>query len=174
MNIFVTSPDPTACAQALADPHVRKMLMESAQMLSTAILHHRPDLSGVNGLCKPTHRHHPIVLWAGSSRDAAYWLFAHAAALAAEYQHRRGKTHATAARLPTIAAHLDVIPDGPMPPFHADVPADLRALPVFDAYRALLPRKYAAWTAARAAGNKRKPAPIWTNRQPPAWLQETP
>ena len=37
MNIFVTSPDPAECAAVLADAHVIKMAVETAQILSSAL-----------------------------------------------------------------------------------------------------------------------------------------
>ena len=36
MNIFVLDKDPVVAAQMLCDKHVSKMIVESAQMLSTA------------------------------------------------------------------------------------------------------------------------------------------
>ena len=52
MNIFVLDQDPTQAAQLQCDKHVVKMIVESAQMLSTAhrvldgILTKRPSKSG--------------------------------------------------------------------------------------------------------------------------------
>ena len=43
MNIFFLNPDPKISAQMLCDKHIPKMLLESCQMLSTAVRELRGD-----------------------------------------------------------------------------------------------------------------------------------
>jgi hypothetical protein len=78
VNIFVTSPDPHACALALDDIRLNKMIIESCQILCT-VLH----LSGRGSpeLYKPAYIRHPVVLW--TARDARHytWLVRHLEAL---------------------------------------------------------------------------------------------
>ena len=88
MNIFVLDRDPTTAAQMLCDKHVVKMVLESAQMLST-VAHQK----GLEAPYRMTHRNHPCTVWAGSSEGNWLWLVEHALAMCAEYTHRYGRTH---------------------------------------------------------------------------------
>jgi len=83
MNIFILDSDPVLAAQYQCDKHVVKMVLESAQILSTI----------VSGPYKPTHARHPCVIWAGSKAGNYNWLVEHALALCTEYTHRYGKVH---------------------------------------------------------------------------------
>lgn len=90
MNIFYVDQNPVLAAQMLCDKHVNKMLIESAQILST-VSH---GVTG-KGPYKPTHKHHPCVKWCATSREHYHWLMLHALALAAEFEYRYDKTHAS-------------------------------------------------------------------------------
>ena len=81
MNIFVTDPDPVISAQTLCDKHVVKMVLESAQMLSTAWRDFSTKYSDDNELYKTAHLNHPCSIWVRQAR---------------EYTHRYGKSHASA------------------------------------------------------------------------------
>ena len=65
MNIFVISQNPDECAQALDDLRLNKMILETAQLLSTAIRFH--GYTG-NLAYKATHINHPCSIWARTSR----------------------------------------------------------------------------------------------------------
>jgi hypothetical protein len=99
MNIFVLDRDITRCAQAHCDRHVTKMILESVQMLCTAL-----DSKGFETPYKPTHRHHPCVHWVAESWDNFTWLADLADALNAEYRFRysRQRDHASIAALDRI------------------------------------------------------------------------
>ena len=90
MNIFAVNSDPVLAAKDLIDKHVGKMCLESIQMLCAA--HHCSESpltsSQRSRLYKVTHVSHPSAKWARHSRDNYDWLYAHAAALNAEYQRR--------------------------------------------------------------------------------------
>jgi hypothetical protein len=91
MNVFYLDRDPEAAAKIMHDKHVVKMILESAQILSTVC--HRHGLWQEN-MYKPTHPRHPSVLWAGDGLYNFTWLVTHARALAAEYAYRySGKEH---------------------------------------------------------------------------------
>jgi hypothetical protein len=85
MNIFVLDSDVRKCARYHADRHVIKMILESTQMLCTALHRH-----GVEAPYKPTHRKHPCTLWAGESLANWKWLRRLALALNEEYKYRFG------------------------------------------------------------------------------------
>ena len=96
MNIFYLDRDPKIAAQMMCDKHVVKMILESAQMLSTA---HRvldgDEYADKVGLYKMAHKNHPSTIWVRLSHQHYWWLYAHMVALMEEYTHRYGKHHAT-------------------------------------------------------------------------------
>ena len=96
MNIFYLDRDPVIAAQMSCDKHVVKMILESAQMLSTA---HRvldgDEYADENGLYKKAHVNHPSSIWVRCSYQQYKWLYDHMVALMEEYTHRYGKHHAT-------------------------------------------------------------------------------
>ena len=62
MNIFYLSDHPHLCAEFHCDKHVVKMILETAQMLSTA--HHELDgENAIEGIYKATHKNHPSNVW---------------------------------------------------------------------------------------------------------------
>ncbi len=78
MNIFYLDKDPVVAAQMMCDKHVVKMILESAQMLSTA---HRvldgDKKADSRGLYKMVHKNHPCSKWVREC-DANYeWLWNH-------------------------------------------------------------------------------------------------
>ena len=103
MNIFYLSADPHAAAQAQGDKHVVKMILESAQMLSTAHRVLDGDKSGDNkGAYKATHKNHPSNVWARENSANYKWLREHAMALCKEYSRRYGKVHKTQAVIQSL------------------------------------------------------------------------
>lgn len=88
MNIFVTDISPIQSAKNLDDKRVVKMVLESAQLLSTAINTH-----GGKAPYKSTHEKHPCTKWVCSSYGNYMWLLRHFKALCEEYTARYGKTH---------------------------------------------------------------------------------
>ena len=96
MNIFYLDKDPVIASQMMCDKHVVKMILESAQMLSTA---HRVldgnEYADKEGLYKMAHKNHPSTIWVRSSVHNYMWLYVHMTALMDEYTYRYGKHHAT-------------------------------------------------------------------------------
>lgn len=86
MNIFVLDKDITRCAQYHCDQHVIKMILESAQILCTAL-----SKKGFVTPYKPTHTKHPCVLWVEESYSNFVWLRELTYALDIEYQYRYEK-----------------------------------------------------------------------------------
>ena len=119
MNIFILDNNPIKAAQLQCDKHVVKMIVESAQMLSTA---HRL-LDGVVSvgvsksgrkakqwfhpkhddlLYKAVHMGHPCTVWTMESVANYIWHYDHFMSLCYEYQYRYGKVHATQTRLEDV------------------------------------------------------------------------
>jgi hypothetical protein len=88
MNIFFLDPDPVRAAEYSCDSHVCKMVLESAQIMST--VHWIADCSvaetayGRSLIYTPTHPSHPSVLWAARSLSNWRWLREHCLALSDE------------------------------------------------------------------------------------------
>lgn len=113
MNLFYLDKDPIKAAQLQCDKHVVKMIVESAQMLSTAHRmldgtlvetrtktgrkgrHYRLDDSRENLLYKAVHYHHPCTVWTMKSNNNYNWHWVHYKALCEEYTYRYGKVHKT-------------------------------------------------------------------------------
>lgn len=116
INIFYLDEDPRQCAEWMVDKHVVKMIVETAQLLSTAhrvmdglevqlelekdgkvrrkkvwvLDDHRNDI-----LYNATHINHPSAVWVRESVENYNWLVDHLYALGTEYTFRYGKKHAT-------------------------------------------------------------------------------
>ena len=142
MNIFALDPCPVKSAQYLDDKRVIKMILESAQLISTAIRGTGVEVTEVLGetyqdighdgvlsnrrrpskwflkdtdiqLFKPTHPNHPSTLWTAKSRHNADWLYRHAMALCIEYTNRFGKIHKTESVVRGLKQILHLLPDVP-------------------------------------------------------------
>ena len=126
MNIFYIHADPATCAQQHVDKHVVKMILEYAQLLSTAhrFLDGTPVVSrrvttgrkqttynlhdSRDGmLYRATHLNHPSAKWVRHSACNYRWLFKLWIELMREYNYRYGKIHASARLIP----HLKELPN---------------------------------------------------------------
>ena len=96
MNIFYLDRDPEIAAQMHCDKHVVKMILESAQMLSTA---HRvldgDEIADSKGLYKMAHKNHPCTIWARTNSENYEWLWNLYDNLMKEYTFRYAKHHAS-------------------------------------------------------------------------------
>ncbi len=116
MNIFYLHEDPRQCAVWMVDKHVVKMILETAQLLSTAhrLLDGTESIDTSSGrkkrvyalsderdavLYSATHANHPSAVWARQSVENYNWLVDHLFALSDEYTYRYGKTHLTITKL---------------------------------------------------------------------------
>lgn len=112
MNIFVSDPCPVKSAKALDNRRVIKMILESTQLLSTAINFH-----GGSAPYKSTHINHPCSIWTRTSRSNAYWLISHLKALCSEYTNRYNKVHKCAGYIEELERMVNVIPNGQLTEF---------------------------------------------------------
>lgn len=90
MNIFVLHKQVDMCARMLCDKHVVKMVLETAQILSSA---QRINGNEDEKLYKLTHKGHPCVKWASENRGNYIWLYNYFLALCKEYEYRYKKIH---------------------------------------------------------------------------------
>jgi hypothetical protein len=156
LNIFALSSDPNECAQALDDRRLVKMVLETAQLLSSAVQACPDLLPGADPalLYRSTHLGHPVALWVRAKPAHFAWTRRLLAALLGEYSHRFGRAHACE----RIAAVLGPAAVAPPPATWCNC-TPYPELPVFAAYRATLAAKWAA---------DRRP-PAWRHRGPPEW-----
>jgi hypothetical protein len=133
MNIFVLDSDPRIAAQAQCDKHVVKMVLETAQILSTVAASR-----GISTRYRPTHASHPCTLWAGLSGANWRWILAHGQALAEEYSLRYGRAHASSAVIEELAhsVECDAFEQQEQTPFAQAMPDEYKNPCAVTAYRA--------------------------------------
>ena len=114
MNIFVSDPCPIQCAKNLDDVRVRKMVVETTQLLCTAL-----NLRAGKQVApyRSVYLYNRSTKWAMLSSDNWNWLYRHGIALSEEYILRYGKAHACRAILGMIEGmgELYMPPIGPTP-----------------------------------------------------------
>jgi hypothetical protein len=177
MNIFYLDNNPKTCAQLHCDKHVVKMIIEYAQLMSTA---HRmldgeeyidrtklgrrikrwklsdPKLEEI--VYKASHVNHPSAKWTRINQSNYLWLYNMWYALCDEYTYRYGKTHATFDKLAYILNKVPKnIPVGKITPVPQAMPDYCKMDLPIDGYR-----KYYRLEKQRFAK--------WTNRQIPEWF----
>jgi len=178
MNIFFLDKDPKICATMHCDKHVVKMIIEYAQLLSTA---HRV-LDGVktvtqtankrkytryvlsnnleNRLYKSTMINHPSAQWARKGRYNYIYLYDLWKYLCDEYTHRYGKVHITYTKLKDV---LSLVPTNiPAVPFF-DPPPAMSHFPICIVPNNSLYSYYNYYIVAKSYFAK------WTNRNTPEW-----
>lgn len=155
MNIFVLDRDPMEAAKMYCDKHVVKMIVEVAQLLSTA--HHIHDSEFKDLVYKKTHVNHPCAIWARESDKNYMWLYSHFLALCQEYNLRYKKIHLTWRKLHNVLVH-NPCPKGKFTNFVQAMPEQYKDEDVVKAYRNYY------------VGDKAKIAK-WTYRTVPKWFK---
>jgi len=156
MNIFVSDPSPIISAKALDNKRVVKMVLESCQLLSTAM--HLNNLSDAPYWI--THRHHPCTKWAALNRNNFGWLLEHFIALLNEYTARYQKHHACARHVGLFFKAVNSMPEGALTE-HPNCTKFKHIDNVYTAYKTALNDKWLK--------DKRKPA--WHNTCKPIWCE---
>lgn len=166
MNVFLVSRHPEICAQSLDDKRVRKMVLETTQLICTVLnktYHERVTPY------ESVHHNHPITLWAEGLPSSLPWLYALGVAYGEEVIYRDGRKHASHLVLegltfkwPWLTRYRPLSIDQ----FyncarHKGKGLDFTHLPIRKAYREYL--------NARWPTDKLKP--VWTRRDPPSWCR---
>lgn len=154
MNIFVISKDTLECAKALDDIRLNKMIIETAQLLSTAMRFH--GYAGYD-IYKSTHINHPCAVWVRESSENYSWTLLYMSDLVEERMNRTGKNHKSYQIFNTLCSGIKLMPQGPMTPF-VNCSAH-KNIGVFDAYKLTLIEKW--------ANDKRIPS--WGCTGKPSW-----
>jgi hypothetical protein len=157
MNVFVTDYKAEACADQHCHVHRNKMIVEYAQLLSTA---HSEWGSWIESMYKPTHVNHPSAIWARATKGNYAWLYNVWLGLMDNYSKHTGKTHKSS-RLVDVLKPTLLEP----PTFTRDMlamPDSYKHDNVCIAYRDYLNAKYSEWLG------RDKPIKVeWDNR--PIW-----
>ena len=186
MNIFYLDHDPRAAAQAHCDAHCVKMVLETAQILSTVWhvaapklvesdwdnpardvvppgevpwLHYR--VAGQR-IYRKTHEAHPCVVWARANAGNYRWLHSLGLELLVEYEYRYGRKHAVEPVMWTLELAPPGLPDKPMYEPPAVMPEEL--VVTADGYVDAVASYRAYYTEAKQALLK------WKRRGPPQWI----
>ena len=91
MQLFILDYDPQCAAGMLCDVHLRKMCLETAQILSGVLLIQK--ISPAAGMPKPYNVHHPVVM-AVNNAWKINWTILYNQSLHEEYFRRFAKYHA--------------------------------------------------------------------------------
>jgi hypothetical protein len=174
MNIFYLHNDPVKCAEMHVDKHVVKMIIEYAQLLSTA--HRVLDGKEVIGVSKTgrkakrwqldderediaykaTHINHPSAVWARQSKENYEWLYSLWVACLNEYTHRYGKIH-SCERLDSTLSNIpkNILSNKFTPPTPA-MPDEFKVSDIMQSYR-----NYYNGSKTRMFSWKKRSAPEW-------------
>jgi len=178
MNIFILNRDPHIAAREMCDKHVVKMIVESAQMLSTShrvldgIPEKRASVSGKRSVLyyklpdwredhmyKAVHINHPCNVWLRKTQANYYWLYNHFLALLAEYRLRYGKEHSCEKLIDPFAFLPTTINNGTLTDFALAMPDDCKTSDAVISYQNYY-KKYKNMFAT------------WKVRQTPSWFKQ--
>ena len=127
MNIFFLDKSDFKSAEYLCDKHVPKMLLESCQMLSTAVHQHKENIpydlplyqhhpvwKNVDNLYKKAYPNHPMTKWVSLNRGNFKWALGNAGFIHLEYFKRYNKHHKSSRIIKIIHQnnYMDCIPEG--------------------------------------------------------------
>lgn len=155
MQIFILDKNPNTAARMLCDKHVVKMIVESAQILST--VHHLYDSPHKHLVYKKTHEKHPCVIWAGKSKENYLWLLEHLSELIKEYEYRYCKHHKTTEIKKILETPPKSLLSIGLTEFAQAIPEEYKQKDAVKAYREFYKNEKAHFAK-------------WTKRKKPAWF----
>lgn len=152
MNIFILDTNIKKCAEYHCDKHIVKMILESAQMLSTAV-----RISGLDFGYKIAHKNHPCTKWVRESLSNWNWLKELTKQLNDEYIFRYDKKVNHKSYDVVSALPDPEIPDIGLTPFAQAMPDQYKDKNAVNAYR-----DYYI--------NEKSNFLKWTKRKIPSWV----
>lgn len=148
MNIFILDTEPRVAAKYHCDIHLRAMIRESAQMLSTA---HRILDNSNKPIYKTTHINHPCSKWVRSSISNYEWLYSLYFFMHEEYVKRFNKSHRSYSELyQYLQEPPEHIEDTGITKFAQAMPVQYKQADVVKAYRdyyCFEKLRFAKWTS---------------------------
>jgi len=161
VNIFYVSSNEQECAQALDDKRLNKMIVETAQIISTTLREegHLTESESLY-LYKSTHKNHPCVKWASDYPYNIFWLIELLGEYLIEYYYRFDKIHKTSIIYLVVPKRICGLYNKP-PILVQD---KIRGI---DCYNEDIIVAYRNYLNAKWATDKTEPK--WTNREKPEW-----
>ena len=130
MNIFYLDKDLEKCAQYHVDRHCVKMIIEYAQLLSSAHW-----MVGNEAPYRLSHKDHPCSLWVRESIDNYNWLCELGKELSKEYTYRYGKFHKSSDVIYWATNNKPTLPKVGMTTFRLAMPDEFKVTNPIDSYR---------------------------------------
>ena len=130
MNIFYLDHDLKKCAEYHVDRHCTKMIIEYAQLLSSAHW-----MSGGEAPYKLVHKNHPCSIWTRESIDNYRWLCELGIELSKEYTYRYGKFHKSSEVIHWCLDNEPNLPNIGMTPFRLAMPDEFKCECPIESYR---------------------------------------
>lgn len=162
MNIFVLDKDPQVSAEMMCDKHIPKMIVESYQMMGSAVRRHGADdsvmpLTQAGKPLKGGYKNHPCTRWSGESLQNYDWLSFHAMSLCYEFSMRFRKQHFCFEGLCKLDKLKSYLPNTGLTPFALAMPDEFKSDNPVNSYREYYRTKhFAKWEKGREA-------PYWWN-----------
>ena len=158
MNIFVLSLDPIEAATMQCDEHIRKMLLESAQMLCS------PFYSTCDNVpYRKAHFNHPCTKWSRETTANYLWLLDHAYAIADEFEFRYANNHKSKEVVQWCHRKFDQgmhnMPKADLTAFAQCIPDQFKGDDVVASYRQAYCHK--AFKKGKPSWTKGRPMPEW-------------
>lgn len=166
MNIFVLSWIIENCVKYHCDKHVVKMILETAQLLSTCQHVVNPIEAekwvSEKQIYKKTHQNHPSSLWVRECRENYVWLCHFGLALCKEYAFRYDKQpsdHKCYAILKFLSSQIppQLAPKGTITQFKMAMPDEYKTTDPIFSYRLYYL-------------NEKSRMLVWRKRDPPKWV----
>jgi hypothetical protein len=161
MNIFFLSFDTKKCAIMHNDKHLVKMIIEMAQLLSTA-QHLSNGKANKEIIYKASYNNHPCAIWVRQCKENYLWTLQLLEELLNEYEFRYMKEHKTKRLLKELSLipELNTLDQKTPPPLI--VSDDCKTIDNFFILKTIKSyRKYYL--------DYKRHLAKWTKRQPPAW-----
>lgn len=188
MNLFFLSRRARRAARFHCNRHVVKMILETAQLLSTAhrVLDGSNTIQLADGSTTParkgtlpdlredvlyrlTHVNHPCAVWVRQTRSNYLWAFDLLEALLEEYTYRYGREHKTSRLVPLLSTPPTNLPDGPLTPPALAMPDEYK---VSTGSQDVCADAIASYRSYYIKGKSHLHQ--WKERPPPKWLLKAP
>lgn len=161
MNIFALHPDPAIAASMHCDQHLHKMILESAQMLSVALIKYYPDKARL--VYKPAYEKHPCTQWLLKDTANIHWLLNLCYELENIRQGLGCNTHSSMDIVDVVASTMQLDVLNPPYEFIFCGPDGIRLrsdISIHQKYHLLYTQKYRAWLdTPKRMSYKNRPLP---------------
>lgn len=170
MNLYTISDNPSICIGALDDFLLNRTIIESAQLLSTAIQENDAIKVKPEGIYKSFNANETHNVWIRESKYNYKWVFMYLLEALRQFKLRTGKPHKAWDVARNLSEYEMYFPDVPMTPFPRKFKKDLpeynelmNMKDTFEAYKKYLKLR---WNENVKDGRP----PHWTRTAPPEFL----